>query len=585
MDHIKSLVQKFSPSVQKNLLEWLEKDFNPSMKKEIIHLMETNPEEIKNAFYQKLSFGTAGARGIMGIGTNRLNIYTIRGLAQGVANYLKKMHCITHPSVVISYDNRNNSSLFAQETAQVLAFNHIKVYLCQSLRPVPYLSFAVRQKKATAGIMITASHNPPQYNGFKVYWSDGGQILPPHDQGIIEEVASITDLASIQTADLDNPLIIPIYENFDHVYLEHLSETALIPNDNHKTGPSLKIVYSNLHGSGITLMPQALNSWGFSNIHLVEKQRPLLGSFDFAPKPNPEEKETLQMGIEDLLKTKGDIFLATDPDADRIGAVVLHQNKPVILSGNQVAAILLDHICSFRTLPSNAACIKSIVTTRLMETIAKSYKISCLSVLTGFKYIAQKITEWEHNHNHTFIFGAEESCGYLHHTFVRDKDAISSGCLIAEAALQAKKNNKTLVDHLFALYKKHGIYQQKLLSLSFPEGEEEMKKMQTMIDHLRKNPPQYFGNISVISLSDYQLQTSTNYSTKETQKLSLPPSNVLTFTLDNDSTITIRPSGTEPKIKVYIEVVLHDFSSIEEGIAKADQELEMLDHLVRSHLH
>ena len=573
---INKTLSSFDEPVKKNILSWLNGPYDEKTKEEIKYLLQTNPKALINAFFKPLSFGTAGAREIMGVGTNRLNRYTIHTITQGLANYLKKekKEKKEKSSVIIGYDNRNNSRFFAEETAKVLAGNGFYVYLFQALRPTPLVSFGCRYKHCAAAVMITASHNTPEYNGYKVYWSDGGQVIPPHDEGIMEEVKKITSNKQIKISEKKDPLISSILTSIDEAYLKRLN--TLVTYDKSKSfGKDLSIVYTNLHGTGITIVPKALKERGFTNLSFVEEQKVTSGDFPFAPHPNPEEREALSLGIEKMLRTNGDILIANDPDADRMAVVVNHKNTPYILTGNQLASLFVHHICEMQktTLPKNSAFIKSIVTTELFKVIVESFHMKSFDVLTGFKYIAEKIDLWEKNKDYKFIFGAEESYGYLFGDFVRDKDAISASCLIAEIALLSKKEEKTLLDVLYSLYKKYGIYREKIRSISFSEGKEGMEKMKNLMEQLRKKPPQAIANCSVAILEDYQTGLIYNLKEKKKKSLSLPKSNVLVFHLEDATKLTLRPSGTEPKIKIYGEVHEENFSSLEEGIKICDERL------------
>lgn len=564
---------------KKQVQKWLDGPYDDETKKEILTLIKTNPEEIKNAFFQKLSFGTGGARGKMGVGTNRINIYTIRFAAQGLSNFLLK-NSSSSIRVLIGYDNRKNSKLFAEETAKVLAANGIIAYLFSELRPTPLVSFGCRFLKCSAAVMITASHNPPIYNGFKVYGSDGGQVLSPYDQMIIDEVNKIDDLSQIKIALLSSKNIKKIYTELDTAYLETLDTLQLLPSSFAKEKKDLKILYTNLHGTGITLIPSALKRWGFSSLHLVDKQTPTDGNFPFAPKPNPEERQALELGIEIMKENQADLLLASDPDADRLGVVVNQQGKEVILSGNQIGSLLLYHIASSlakeKKLPLNSAVIKSIVTSELISAIASSFDVSCVDVLTGFKYIGEKMTQWEEDKSFSFLFGVEESLGFLYGTHVRDKDAVIAACLVCEVAAQAKKERLTLVDKLYALYKQYGIFREALFSLSFEEGEKGMQQMQEIMKNLRKSPFQKIGNYTLARIDDYLIHESRDFSEKTTELISLPKSDVLAFIFSDKSRLIIRPSGTEPKIKIYAQGYLREFSSIEEGIAICEERLQAL---------
>ena len=577
----------FDANTQKNIDSWLNGQYEEKIKQEIQRLIKENPQELKNAFFKKLSFGTGGARAIMGIGTNRLNKYTIRALSHALALYLKKSFPQTKISVLIGFDNRNNSQEFAQEAACTLAASGIQVYLFSELRPTPLVSFGCRYKKCQAAIMITASHNTPEYNGYKVYWQGGAQILSPHDQNILLELDKIKDPSTIKIAAPNDPLIQKILEEVDQAYLKELQTVNNYPEIVKKEGSKLKILYTNLHGTGITLLPKALKDFGFTDFSLVEKQAATDGNFPFAPLPNPEEKKALEMGIHELEAKKYDLLLATDPDADRIAAVVLHQDQAVIFSGNQIASLLVHHILKTlikqKKLPKNGFCVKSIVTTELFKAIVSDLKVECCNVLTGFKYIAEKIARLEGQR--PFIFGAEESLGYLYKDFVRDKDSIIAAYLIAEMALLAKLEGKTLVDLLEELYQTYGLFREKLFSIKFTEGQEGLEQMQKTMQKLRSAPPTKINKIPITVTEDYLSSQKDNLKLKTSTFLTLPKSNVLSFWLDDESKIIIRPSGTEPKIKVYLgvkEIVTKE--NLKSKIASADQKLEMLEKAIEQML-
>ncbi len=554
---------QLDPDVQKRVQAWLDGPFDEETKAEIRKLIQDNPKELSNAFFKDLSFGTGGMRGLMGIGTNRINVYTIRIATQGLANYIEKQPPADRGfSVFIGYDVREHSKEFAEEAAKVLAGNGIRVFISREICPTPLVSFACRYFGCTAAIMITASHNPPQYNGYKVYWSDGGQIVSPHDIGIMQEVHKVK---TVRLGSLDPPLVHWSGREIDDAYLKELKKIQLLPE---LDGSQLKIVYSNLHGTGIRIVPESLKSLGFTNISLVGPQAAPDGRFPNAPKPNPEEEKTMELGTRQLLHQHADIFLATDPDADRIGVVVKTGNQAVRLTGNQTACICLDHIC--RSLkekgkfPPNAGFIKTIVTTELFKTISESYGGTCIDVLTGFKYIAEMIHLWETSFGGLqYVFGAEESYGCLIETFVRDKDAISASCLIAEVAMDAKLQRETLVDRLYAIYRKFGIHRESLTDLSFTDSPSSLDEIKKMMQLLRKNPPTTIGDLKVTKLEDYSNGT-----------MPLPKSDVLRFWLSDQSKLVIRPSGTEPKVKIYTEVVASATDNIEKDLEKADSRLK-----------
>lgn len=539
-----------STPIEQRIQSWLEGPYDPEMKAEIRRLHQVDPKGLSDAFFKDLSFGTGGMRGIMGIGTNRMNIYTIRMATQGLANCIKMQSGKEH-TVFIGYDVRHHSREFAEETAKVFSGNGIRVLLSKDICPTPLVSFACRYYQCSAAVMITASHNPPQYNGYKVYWSDGCQVVPPHDEEIMAEVQKIKSP--------DQVLMGSEYEEIgseiDEAYLAELKKLQMLPEN---AQVSLKIIYTNLHGTGIRLMPKALKEWGYTDLSFVEKQLPLDGNFTFAPSPNPEEEKAMKLGLEQLSHERGDILIATDPDADRIGVA----DKITRFTGNQMACLCLYHIC--RTLsakdefPANAAFIKTIVTTELFKKIAESFGGKCIDVLTGFKYIGELIGTWEKTFDaYQYIFGAEESYGCLFGTFVRDKDAISAACLIAEMAAGAKERGETLSDLLDDIYRKYGIHRESLTNLAFSDSKAGMDQMTSLMKKLRETPPKEIGGHRVVLLEDYL-----------NGKENLPPSDVLRFWLDDESKLVIRPSGTEPKVKIYAEVVGTDIESCDARLKK-----------------
>jgi phosphoglucomutase/phosphomannomutase len=533
-------------AVKEKIQVWLDGPYDEETKN---FIRSKRPDELVDAFYTDLSFGTGGLRGIMGVGTNRMNRYTVQIATQGLANYILKQK-EKNPSVLIGYDSRHNSFLFAEETARVLAANGITAYLLKELRPTPYISFATRHLKCTSGIMITASHNPAIYNGYKVYWKDGAQVVSPHDTGIMTEVHAIHSIENVKLASsTDSHIKRTDTTSLDKEYLNALRPLQLFPEENKKTGKSLKIIYTSLHGTGITTCPDALRDWGFTSIQYVEAQIKPDGDFPTVKFPNPEYKEALQMGIDLLVKTNSDILIANDPDADRMGIVVMHHNAPMILTGNQIATLCVHYISeilsSRNAMPAKGAFITTIVSTELQQIIASHYKKPCFEVLTGFKYIGEKIHLWELGQDgaHEFLFGAEESYGFLRGTHARDKDATISSCLISEIALFMKNKGQTLIDYLNAIYKQFGIFKEKQLSVNFDPGKEGMQKMLDLMHDLRKNPPKEIAEKKVTHFADYEKGVD-----------GLPPSDVLLFRLADKSKLIIRPSGTEPKIKIYAEV-------------------------------
>lgn len=565
-------------SAKKRIENWLKGPYDEETKNQIKKLLKENSEELLDDFSKTLNFGTGGIRAKLGIGTNKLNQYTIAIATQALCNYIKKQK-EKNPSVIIGYDNRKNSTFFAEVSAKVIAANNIKVYLFKELRPTPIISFGCRYKNCSAGIMITASHNPKDYNGYKVYWKDGSQVLPPHDVSIIEEYNKISSFENVKILDsLKSPLIEIITDEIDNAYINSLFSIDLFGKKIEK--PSIKIIYSNLHGTGITLVPKCLKKLGFEDIIIVEEQKSIDPNFTNAPKPNPEERQALEMGIKYLIKNNADIFISNDPDADRMGVVIRSNNEIRVLTGNEVACLLLDYICKSKTLTSKVSCIKSIVTTELLTRICEYYDIHMEDVLTGFKYIAEKINEWEQDGSYQFLFGAEESLGYLIETFVRDKDGISASLLIAKIADNAKKQKKTLLDLLYELYQLHGIYREKVFSVSF-EGIDAMEKMDELMQNLRDTPLITIGNFTVAYIDDFLKKETLDLSNNSTTLIALPSSNVLRFWLSDGSKITIRPSGTEPKLKIYIECEEVNVINLKEDIKKCDMKLDALIDAIR----
>lgn len=572
----------FDLITQKNVDLWLNGQYDDETKERIRYLLREDPKQVLDAFFTNLTFGTAGLRGLMGVGTNRMNIYTVRAATQGLANYILKQPTQKNKAhaILIGYDSRYQSRAFAEETAKVMAGNGIEVYLYKDIRPTPLVSFGCRYKQCLAAVMITASHNPPEYNGYKVYWSDGGQIVPPHDQGIIDEVVKITDPMLVKSIpSLSSPLIKEIGTEVDEAYIKAITPLQCYPEMNQQQGHQLQVVYTSLHGTGITLVPKALMAWGFKSPILVEKQVIPDGNFPTAKSPNPEEKGALQMGIDLMLETNSDLLIATDPDADRIGVAIRHQGEACILNGNQMAVLCLEHVCEAlhqqNRLPARAGFIKTIGTTEMFRAICEHYQRTCFNVLTGFKYIAEKIHEWETSSNgYQYVFGGEESYGYLLGTHARDKDAVVMSALICEMALQAKLKNQTLLDKLHELYKKYGVYQEKLLSLHFGETKEGKEQMALNMQRLRKSNLREINGIPVIAIEDYLISTKYYLDSGKTEPITMVASDVLLYWLGDGSKVMVRPSGTEPKVKLYCGVVQKKFTSIQEGIQSCNKRCE-----------
>ncbi|CRX38530.1 phospho-sugar mutase [Estrella lausannensis] len=563
---------------KENIALWLEGTFSDQDKLAVRDLIRSSPKEAIDAFYKKLEFGTGGIRGIMGLGTNRMNRFTIAAASQALADYLKEQNPMKKRSVMIGYDNRINSREFAEEAARTFAGNGIRTLLIKHLRPTPYISFGMRMKGCDAACMITASHNPKEYNGFKVYWDDGGQVLPPHDLGIIRAFERIRDPSFIeQTESLNHPLIVEEEEEIDRMYLETLKSLQCQPKINEEYGDRLKIIYTSLHGTGITLMPELMSAFGFSNITLVKEQCVPDGSFAEAPSPNPEERAALKKGIELMMKQNGDILIATDPDADRVGAAVNHQGEPHILTGNQIAALLSHHVFhslkKSNKLPPKSACIKSIVTTELMRKIANHYNVQCFDILPGFKYVAEKIREWEKGgFPHQFILAAEESYGYLFRTETRDKDALLSASLLCEAALTAKLEGKTLIDILKELYKEFGVFLEKQMTLNFPETKAGREALALAMEKILTTPPTSLLGKRVISTGDLKSGVMKNLLDGKESPIDLPKTDMVILKFEKGLTVMIRPSGTEPKIKIYLMIEKGPDQEVEKALQEAESE-------------
>lgn len=540
--------------VQNKAKSWLESDINETSKQEIENLLKNNEEELIESFYKDLEFGTGGLRGIMGVGTNRMNIYTVGMATQGLCNYLKTQFIGKQIKVTIAHDSRNNSKLFAEKTASVFSANGIKAYLFDDLRPTPELSFAIRELKCQSGIVITASHNPKEYNGYKVYWEDGGQIISPHDKNIIEEVQKIKSVNEVKFDD-SLKLVESIGSKLDEKYIHELTKLSLNPKIIKKQR-DLKIVYTPIHGTGVHLVPMALKKFGFENVTVVEEQKEPNGNFPTVKSPNPEEPAALELALKKAQEIDADIVMATDPDADRVGiAVKDNHNQFILLNGNQAAALLIDYLISQwkenGKLKGKEYIVKTIVTSELLKDIADKYNIVCFDVLTGFKYIADII-----NKNYgkkKFISGGEESYGYLAGEFVRDKDAVMSCALLAEVAAFAKNQNISLYDKLIDIYTEYGFYKEKLISV-VKKGKSGAEEIQRMMDQFRNNPPETINNSNVMLIHDFLKQKTIDQLSHLRYEINLPKSNVLQFILQDGSKISIRPSGTEPKIKFYFSV-------------------------------
>lgn len=569
-----------SQAALKNVTNWLEGNYPSDVKAEIEQMFTHCPEELSDAFGSNLSFGTGGMRGIMGLGTARMNPFTVASAVQGIANYLNKQKKQKDKlKVVIGCDTRNQSYAFAKKCACVFAGNGIEALLFQDFTSTPFVSFACREEQCDIGIMVTASHNPPEYNGLKVYWSDGGQVLPPHDQGIINEVNKVADPSLVKEAPLDSPLIKILGQEYLEKYLSAIEPCNLLADSNRENGKKLKVIYTPLHGVGGAVVPQVLKKWGFTNLAVVEPQMVPNGGFPTVKSPNPEDYSALSMAIDLMEEVEGDLVLANDPDADRLGIAISHYGEVKVLTGNQIAAICTEHILSnlnkLGLLELNSGVVKSVVTTELISHIAKYYGCKCYDVLTGFKYVGQRMTEWEGGNTH-FLFGAEESLGYLFGTHARDKDGVVMTALICEMALAAKLEGKTLYDLLLELYIQFGVFREKVLSVQFEDTLEAKEKMDKALEKLREHPPETLGGLPLSCFEDYHAGIKRNFEKGKDEPLSFPETNMLRFSATDGSSLFIRPSGTEPKVKIYAMCVAHFGADVEEGVAKCDAKVEKL---------
>jgi len=547
--------QNLFNQVKEKAREWINGNFDEETKKQVKHLLENDQDELVESFYRDLEFGTGGLRGIMGVGTNRMNIYTVGMATQGLSNYLiKNFTKIRQIKVAIAFDCRNNSRLFAQTSAEIFAGNGFKVYLFEDLRPTPELSFAIRELGCQSGVVITASHNPKEYNGFKAYWDDGGQIIAPHDKNIIEEVLKIKDVSEIKfNGPKDNIEILG--EAIDKKYLAELKKLSLSP-EIIRTHNDLKIVFTPIHGTGVKLVPDVLRAYGFKNIFGVDAQNITDGNFPTVKSPNPEEASALEMALKRAKEVDADLVMATDPDADRVGIAVKNlDNEFILLNGNQAASLLIYYLISTWSekgkLTGKEYIVKTIVTTELLTDIADKYHVESFDVLTGFKYIADLIKRNEGKKK--FIGGGEESYGYLAGEFVRDKDAVMSCALLAETAAWAKSKGKSMYEMLIEIYHDFGFYKEKLINV-VRKGKAGAEEIQQMMEKFRSNPPLVINNSKVMIIHDYQLSETYDVLSNLRYKIDLPKSNVLQFILKDGSKISVRPSGTEPKIKFYFSV-------------------------------
>ena len=568
--------------------QWLENPYFDEATKEELKAIKDDENEIKERFYMDLEFGTAGLRCIIVAGTNRMNIYVVRRATQGLANYIAKVDKKSQ-GVAIAYDSRHMSPEFAQEAALCLAANGIKAYIFETLRPTPELSFAVRHLGCVAGINVTASHNPPEYNGYKVYWEDGAQITPPHDSGIMGEVKAISDWNAVKTMGKEDAVKAGLFEVIgqavDDAYMAELKKQIIHMDAIQAEGRNLKIVYTPLHGTGNIPARRILKELGFENVYVVPEQELPNGDFPTVSYPNPEAAEAFELGLKLAKEVDADIVLATDPDADRLGVRVKDKNGEYHdLTGNMSGCLLANYELSQRkavngSLPEDGALVKTIVTTNLADAIAKGYNVNLIEVLTGFKYIGQQILGFENSGKGTYLFGFEESYGCLIGTYARDKDAIVATMALCEAAAYYKTQGKTLWDAMIDMYEEFGYYKDAIQAVTM-KGIEGLQKIQEIMTTLRQNPPAEFAGHKVTAVRDYKLDEITDLATGEKKPTGLPNSNVLYYELTDDAWVCVRPSGTEPKVKFYYGVKgtsLADADEKSDAMGKAV--LEMVDSM------
>lgn len=553
---------------------WLSNPYFDGATKAELKALEGNEKEIEDRFYRELEFGTAGLRGVIGAGTNRMNIYTVRKATQGLANYILKQGG-ADKGVAIAFDSRRMSPEFADEAALCLSANGIKAYVFESLRPTPELSYAVRKLGCIAGINITASHNPPEYNGYKVYWEDGAQITPPHDGGIMAEVSAISDYNTVKTMEKEAAQAAGLYEtigaNIDDPYIEELKSQVVHWDAIKEAQKDIKIVYSPLHGTGNIPARRVMKELGFENVYVVKEQELPDGEFPTVSYPNPEAAEAFELGLKLAKEVDADLVLATDPDADRLGVYVkdAKSGEYITLTGNMSGCLLADYEIGQRQatkgLPEDGALIKTIVTTNMADAIANAYGVELIEVLTGFKYIGQQILGFEEKGKGTYLFGFEESYGCLIGTHARDKDAIVATMALCEAAAYYKTQGKTLWDAMIDMYEKYGYYKDDIKSITL-KGIEGLNKIQEILNTLRENTPEKFGEYTVVSARDYKTGIIKDVKTGEEKPTGLPSSNVLYYDLTDDAWLCVRPSGTEPKVKFYYGI---KGTSLEDANAKS----------------
>lgn len=560
--------------------KWLDGNYDAETKKQVKYLMDNDMKELVESFYKDLEFGTGGLRGVMGVGTNRMNIYTVGTATQGLSNYLKRNFAGEEIRVVVGHDSRNNSRMFAERVADIFASNGFTVFLFDALRPTPELSFAIRELKCQSGVVITASHNPKEYNGYKAYWSDGSQVTAPHDKNIIDEVEKITEVDQVLTG--RNPQNIrALGKDFDELYLNKIHELSL-SSESVKRFHDMKIVYSPMHGAGVRLVPESLKRFGFTNVHLVPEQAVIDGNFPTVESPNPEERKTMSMAIDLAKKVKADLVLATDPDSDRIGVALPDENgEYVLLNGNQTLVLLMTYQLTrwaeLGRLNGHQYVIKTIVTTEMVDAVADYFKVKCYECLTGFKYIA-KIIRGHEGTDMQYIGGGEESFGYLAGDYVRDKDGVSACSLAAEAAAWVRDTmGISLYEWLKQLYVKYGFYQEGLVSV-VRTGKEGAELIQRMMVDYRADPPKSILGSPVVKINDIQTLESFDVRTGKKTHLEQDKSNVLQWYTEDGTRVCVRPSGTEPKIKFYfgVKAALPSVADYEKVRAEQNDKIERI---------
>lgn len=561
--------------------EWITNAyFDEQTKKELIAL-QGNEQEIEDRFYRELEFGTGGLRGVIGAGINRMNIYTVRKATQGLANYIKKEGG-QNKGVAIAYDSRKMSPEFAKEAALCLNSNGIQTYIFDSLRPTPELSFAVRELKCIAGIVITASHNPAEYNGYKVYWEDGAQITPPHDKNILAEVAAVKDFSEVSTmmeADAVQKGLYHVIDKWlDDRYMEELKKQIIHPEIITKMAEDIKIVYTPLHGTGNLPVRRVLSELGFKQVYVVEEQEAPDGNFPTVPYPNPEDPKAFELALDLAKKVDADIVLATDPDADRLGVYAKDSKtgEYVSFTGNMSGMLIAEYILRERkengTLPDNAALVKTIVTTNMADVLCKDYNVKLIEVLTGFKFIGEQIKLFEENHSFSYVFGLEESYGCLAGTYARDKDACVAVMMLCEVAASYKAVGKTLWDGMLDIYEKYGYFREDLQTITL-KGITGAEQIKAIMEQLRKASPSAIGGIKVKEVRDYQSSLTKKFTTGKEEAILLPKSNVLYFDMEDDCWCCARPSGTEPKIKFYIGVKAESLPAADKKLSNVVEDL------------